>query len=74
MARAIYKQILRELRQTATAALGSEAADAWLEQPEPAMYGKTPHTYAMAHSDCLTLAKPLLAALKTRREGPPVQA
>ena len=66
---------IRELRQTAAAALGSEAAaDAWLEQPEPAMGGMTPRTYAMARSDCLALAKPLLAALKTRREGPPVQA
>jgi hypothetical protein len=56
--------------------LGSEAAaDAWLKQPEPAMGGMAPRIYAMTRSDCLALAKPLLAALKTRREeGPPVQA
>ncbi len=73
--RAFGEARIRELRQTAAAALGSEAAaDAWLEQPEPAMGGMTPRTYAMARSDCLALAKPLLAALKTRREGPPVRA
>jgi hypothetical protein len=73
--RAFGEARVRELRQTAAAVLGSEAAaDAWLEQPEPAMGGMTPRTYAMARSDCLALAKPLLAALKTRREGPPVQA
>ncbi len=72
--RAFGEARIRELRKTAAAALGSEAAaDAWMEQPEPAMDGMTPRTYAMARSDCLALAKPLLAALKTRREGPPVQ-
>jgi hypothetical protein len=72
--RAFGEARIRELRQIAVAALGSEAAaDAWLEQPEPAMDGMTPRTYAMARSDYLALAKPLLAALKTRREGPPVQ-
>ena len=36
---------IRELRRTEAAALGSEAAaDAWLEQPEPAMGGMTPRT------------------------------
>ena len=65
--RAFGEARIRELRQTAAAALGSEAAaDAWLEQPEPAMCGMTPRTYAMARSDCLALAKPLLAALEER--------
>jgi hypothetical protein len=62
--RAFGEARIKELRQIAAAALGSEAAaDAWLEQPEPAMGGVAPRTYAMARSDCLALAKPLLAAL-----------
>ena len=73
--RAFGEARVRELRQTAAAALGSEAAaDAWLDQPEPAMDGMMPRAYAMAHSDCLAVAKPLLAALKTRGEDTPVQA
>jgi hypothetical protein len=74
--RAFGEARIRELRQTAAAALGSEAAaDAhggW-SGPSLPMGGMKPRTYAMARSDCLALAKPLLAALKTRREGPPVQ-
>jgi hypothetical protein len=43
--RAFGEARIRELRQTAAVALGSEAAaDAWLEQPEPAMGGMTPRT------------------------------
>jgi hypothetical protein len=67
--RAFGEARVRELRQAAAAALGSdEAANTWLDQPEPAMDGMMPRVYAMAHSDCLAIAKPLLATLKTRRE------